>query len=369
MGKNIVILTEMGNPDTPFCSFVFNHARALEKQGNNVTAIVVYNFFPFIKKRLKLKNKIIDNINIIYLNTIGFSNILYDSKINLNGLSYYFRIKRLIKKIHKNNPIDLIDAHYFKAEGYAAARISKLLKIKVLVTLHGSSFNKNYLTNNGVQQIKYVGENIHSYVCVSNKIYNQLEKIDVKNKKVIFDGIIPFKVKRNNNNHNICTLGNLVDIKHIDYIISEMIPIAKKYKDFHLYIIGDGPLKSSLMKLSDDLGLSNNISFLGKVTNEEVYSIFSRCNIFALISSPEGFGISYCESMYCGCIAIGTKNEGIDGYIKDGVNGFLIERKNGALSQKIDFIFSNNCDKIRERGIEIAKETTWDKNAIDYMEL
>ena len=50
-----------------------------------------------------------------------------------------------------------------------------------------------------------------------------------------------------------------------------------------------------------------------------------QSDIFILPSEKETFGMVYLEAMGCGCITVGTKNDGIDGIIKNNENGFLIE--------------------------------------------
>ena len=45
-------------------------------------------------------------------------------------------------------------------------------------------------------------------------------------------------------------------------------------------------------------------------------------DVFAMVSSPETFGLVYIEAMAKGCVTIGSKGEGIDGVIVNNENGF-----------------------------------------------
>ena len=48
-------------------------------------------------------------------------------------------------------------------------------------------------------------------------------------------------------------------------------------------------------------------------------------DIFILPSRNETFGMVYMEAMASGCITVCSKNDGVDGIIRDGINGFLCE--------------------------------------------
>lgn len=366
--KTIIILTEVNSDKTPYTSYVHSHAVALSNLGYKVIVLASVTIKPKVNYKKYNKSKIIDGVEVIYFKRLGVSNLLYNSKINLNAIFYYLGISKIFKRIVKKENVILIDAHTFKIQGYVAAILHKKYKIKTYVTLHGTSFNRNLKTKNGINQIRKVGKNIDSYICVSNKIFNQLEKLNIENKKIIYNGITPLKIKRNNDNFNICTGGSLIDIKNIDVVIKSFSNISKKYPEANLTIFGEGPKKEELINLVKSLKLENKVKFVGYVDNKKVYDLLSNTNIFCLLSKPEGFGIVYVEAMYSGCLTIGTKNEGIDGFIKNNENGFLINISENELTEKIDYIFNNNCNIIRENGIKLAETNIWKENAIKYVE-
>ena len=90
------------------------------------------------------------------------------------------------------------------------------------------------------------------------------------------------------------------------------------------------------------------VCFKGQVNNKEVQKLMSESYIFVLPSINEGFGIVYTEAMKAKCITIGTKNEGIDGFIKNGVNGFLVNPNVDEIAKLIDEIYNDkyNLDTI-----------------------
>lgn len=126
---------------------------------------------------------------------------------------------------------------------------------------------------------------------------------------------------------HIITAARLVEYKKIDTIISAA---AKAFDGnaFELTIAGDGPLKSKLIEQARELGINDNVHFIGQIARDVLQDRMRRSDIFVLISRRETFGLVYIEAMLHGCIVIASRFGGVDGIIEDGVNGFLCEEGN-----------------------------------------
>lgn len=377
--KTIVILSHVVFDSSDYCSFVHSHAKALSQKGFEIYVIALLPWFPFlslIKKKRKYyydnyKGIIVkDNINIIYKKYLSFSNFSLNSKLNLNGISYFLTANHLLKKNlrHKFENIRMIDAHMFKIEGYAAYLLKKKYKFTTFITLHGTSFEKNVKTNLGKKQIKKISKTIDYYVCVSEKIERQLEQLNIKNRILIYNGIDFHKVQRNNENKNIIFVGALNEVKNPFILLEAFNKIHQEFIDSKLIIIGDGPLDEKLKNYVKCNLITKDVIFTGRIHSEKVYEYLSNSSIFVLPSSPEGFGISYVEAMYCGCIAVGIKGEGIDGFLKNKINGFLIKNNSNSIYFIIKYIFNNDVSSIRQTGINSAITMSWDENAQKYIE-
>ena len=90
-----------------------------------------------------------------------------------------------------------------------------------------------------------------------------------------------------------------------------------------------------------------------RIPREDIIRYLRESDVFVMISKAEIFGLVYLEAMALGVIPIGSKNEGIDGIIRDGENGFLCEA--GNVEELIGLL-----DKIKnmesEQLSEISKE-------------
>jgi len=74
---------------------------------------------------------------------------------------------------------------------------------------------------------------------------------------------------------------------------------------------GDEGYVDSLRSLAGDLGLGDRCRFVGLVTGETKLSLYNFCDIFALPTSQENFGLVYTEAMACGTPALCTKGTDI----------------------------------------------------------
>lgn len=369
--KVIVILTHYSNDGSLSTSFVHSHAVALAKQGHKVIEICINSYFPIIanKKNILPKNSVIydKGVKIIYKKRLGFGTFLNKFKFNFNGFSYYLVANKEMKKILKNNEIDLLDAHMFQIEGYAASKLKKRYGIKTFITCHGSSFNKAFLTKEGKTNIKKIAKIIDKYICVSNKIKKQIESLNIKNAEVIYNGIDLHPKKEYKKENNIITVASLTKLKNIDVVINSYKKIKNYFPNVKLKIIGSGILESELKELA---GTDKDICFLGQISNEKVYEYLEKNLIFVLPSSPEGFGIVYVEAMYNGCITIGTKGEGIDGFI-NSKNGILVNVDENEIAKVISKILENpkKYKKMQDNAIKSAMGLSWKENAKKYVEL
>lgn len=132
---------------------------------------------------------------------------------------------------------------------------------------------------------------------------------------------------------NFIFVGQLITRKYPDVVLEALVSINNK-NPFTYTVVGEGILYDIINKVAKEENVSENISFLGKISREEVVAEMIKAQCFIMISK-ETFGLVYLEAMLAGCIVIASRGEGIDGIIIDGVNGFLCEVGNKLELEKI----------------------------------
>jgi N-acetyl-alpha-D-glucosaminyl L-malate synthase BshA len=104
------------------------------------------------------------------------------------------------------------------------------------------------------------------------------------------------------------------DVVHVFKKVREELP-AK------LLLIGDGPERHHIEQLCRDLGLCDDIRFLGK--QELIEEVLSISDLFIMPSETESFGLAALEAMACQVPVISSNAGGIPELNIQGVTGFM----------------------------------------------
>ncbi len=110
-------------------------------------------------------------------------------------------------------------------------------------------------------------------------------------------------------------LDSVQSYKRFDLLLSACAMLAKETPAqlWRLSVVGDGNLRSHFERAAADAGLSERISFLGSVSDEELHRLYSVATVTVLPSSDlrEGWGLALAEALCCGCPILLT--DGIGG--------------------------------------------------------
>lgn len=305
----------------------------------------------------------------------------WEGKHRIDGVSrgiYHFLTARMS---HEDSTI----VHSHTQFGTLAAILKRFIspRIKVVRTAHVTEeWGRSLL---GKVQRRILGELCFplftdTQVAVSKAVSKQVNnyigmKISGKRSVIINNGI-PIKLSTSTNRnytekdaYTIGTACRLTEQKGINYLISAMAIIHKNFPS-KLLIAGEGELKENLQKQVTDLGLSNEIFFVGKTS--DIYEFLWQLDLFVLPSLWEGLPTVVLESMAAGVPVIATNVPGTDELIEDGVDGWLVPpRDPQALAEKIIFALRSPHlrRQVSEAGRKKAEQFSIDKIADQYIDL
>ena len=117
--------------------------------------------------------------------------------------------------------------------------------------------------------------------------------------------------------------------------------------NWKLFIAGDGPLRGSLESLTRDLGLAEQVQFLG--LRRDIPTLHNAVDALVLSSQLEGLPLAILEASASGLPSVVTDVGGTGEAVLDGVTGFIVPPGNvGALARALSELMSLSADSLRE---------------------
>ncbi len=113
--------------------------------------------------------------------------------------------------------------------------------------------------------------------------------------------------------------------KGFDLLIEAVEQLAGSRTGVHLHLVGDGDDHARLKALISNRGLGPVVTLWGRLPDNDLEAAYSACDVFALPSKKEGFGIVFLEAMRNGKPCIGGNHGGTPEVIVNGRTGFLVE--------------------------------------------
>ena len=177
----------------------------------------------------------------------------------------------------------------------------------------------------------------HKMVCIGRQIKTTfLKKTNINPDKliVIENGIkLPEapnpmieKKKKFGNNLVFGSVGMLIPSKRINILIQSFAQVLKKFPNSFLIIVGDGPEKENLKKLSRSLRIEKQIFFTGQ--QFKLHDFYPLFDIFVFPTISEGFGTVLYEAMAYKLPTISTNIKPMNDYVTNGHTALLFEADN-----------------------------------------
>jgi len=252
------------------------------------------------------------------------------------GKLLYTRLRGRVRKLHGVKPIDVIHAHAALPCGNAAALLSLRLNIPFVVTVHGLDvFNTCFLGGIPAAWRRKVSVDVYraarNVICISGKVQEILKTGTPAEtcSTVVYNGADPNLFSPNppevgQFDPEILIVGNLLRSKGHEVVLRALGNLRPSFPQLRCRIIGEGPDRAQFEALVRDLGIGQQVQFVGRRSRSEVAEAMRRCSVFVLPSRNEGLGCVYLEAMSCGKPVIGCRGQGIEEVIEHGKNGWLI---------------------------------------------
>jgi glycosyltransferase involved in cell wall biosynthesis len=323
------------------------------------------------RKGLKRKDNF-SNIDIIrvgpnhnYSNQAGFfSRIIFAAAAINEGM-------RLAKKFQADIITGENFTTYFPA--YYVAGISK----KPCVITYHETWAGDWVKNKGI--VTGVPYELYERMLL---ILNYDKIISVSNftkERLVMNNVAPDKIKVIHNGINaeefafpckkerkptICFIGRLVETKKADVLIRAVAILKKDIPDIRCRIIGQGIEKAKLEKLASEIGVKNNVSFLGYLKEStEVKRLLKSSTLFCLPSVAEGFGIVLLEAMASGTPYVCTGIDALREVTQNGKGGMIFKKNDEHdLAERMSTLLRDKgqySEKVEE-GKALCRKYAWE---------
>jgi glycosyltransferase involved in cell wall biosynthesis len=113
--------------------------------------------------------------------------------------------------------------------------------------------------------------------------------------------------------------------KGYDQILQILPLIRKEIPNIHYLLVGKGDDQARIIQLINELNLQDCVTLTGFVSDHEICDHYNLCDVFAMPSQGEGFGIVYLEALACGKPVLGGNQDGAIDALCHGELGALVD--------------------------------------------
>ncbi|HJW53679.1 MAG TPA: glycosyltransferase family 4 protein [Burkholderiaceae bacterium] len=305
----------------------------------------------------------------------------------LSGLTYFLGVVgalRTWKRQLADGEKPVVHVHCAYPDAVGAVLAAKLTGIPCVVTAHGSDINV-YAKRTGLRgQIRWALRNAHGIIAVSGGLQNDILAIlgapSTKVRRIPCAGfdMEVFRIREGGAPHIapkvglgarlVIFVGLLVPIKGVEFLIEAWAALAqagKIDKEDRLVLLGDGPLRTSLMQQARARGIEEQIFFAGMVSQQEVACWISSATLLCLPSRNEGTPNVVVEALASGVPVVASRVGGIPDLVKEGENGMLVPPADPlALGMALEEVLrrSWNCRHISRSVAHLTWQAIADQN-------
>lgn len=319
----------------------------------------IRNFVNRIKDQFEIA--VISNNNEFIPEGITF----YNADFSIRKLFNILKTPKKLREIIKEFSPDVVYAH--QANSYALySIIANKRKLPLILTLWGSDIllhprtsflnkkiaqyalkNADIITSDSefmAEEAQKLVPDTSLYIRIANFGVEALP-VSIKKKKIIYS----------NRNHN--------PLYRIDQIIYAFSRFAdNKNEDWKLIIAGRGSETTNLKELVKQLNLSEKVSFIGFVNQEENAENYAKATFFVSIPESDATAMSLLEAMYFKCIPVLSDLPANGEWVTNKNNGIIIHDLSTdyfeeALAINIEAAGETNRKIIEEKGtVEVSKK-------------
>ena len=345
-------------------------------------------------------NKVVDSS---CFKNIEFLTLGYKRKIDIRRPMYNYRIYKAYKKVKDVVKIIHHCEKFQVGKGYNLIPILSDTEDKALIIgpieVPHEIFEDDFLVDSrGLEKVfkKFIYLNRNNYEKVFKMLFKKTiehaDKIIVPNeevKKALPNYISPGKIEKINygvnlsiyrkykynadeNNYNIVYAGSALERKGVKYLLEAISLIKKQFPDVKLHLRTTGYKVEEYKKIINELGISENVVFHGRLELNEYLELLSKSRLLCLPTLSEGYGWTILDAMCMGVPVVTTTECRCNELFKNGKLGLQVEPGDSEkIADAILKLFNDFelCKKFSENGLKKREKFDYAKVIPKYVEL
>jgi glycosyltransferase involved in cell wall biosynthesis len=336
------------------------------------TILIVSPYFPphgggLERYALEISSRLAKDYNwrVISVSSTGDD----DSREEISGitvyrLSYQFKISNTtfsfrwlskIKKIIREEGVDVLNIH-MPVPGIGDVASLACRDLPMVLTYHACSMVKGSFVLDKLIcayekfVLKFVLDKAKNIICSSDSVRLDFLK-KYTNKSTTVTPAVDSKFFKPNLNKKsngktiafVAGLGRAEQHKGLQMLLNAIKISINKHPEINLLVAGDGDMRSEYEDRVKEMGLSENVKFLGRKNRDEIVNVYGKADIFVLPTVNDSFSMVILEAMSSGLPVVSVKTGSIPSLVKDGETGYLLDKNSTAeeFSEKINYFFEN----------------------------
>jgi N-acetyl-alpha-D-glucosaminyl L-malate synthase BshA len=268
---------------------------------------------------------------------------IYFHEVDVNSYSvfqyppYDLTLASRMAQVATMENLDVLHVHYAVPHAISAYLAKQMVgddRLKVVTTLHGTDITVLGYDHTLKDIIRFGIEHSDAVTAVSQSLIDQTREVLQVEKPI--ELVYNFIDKREYYPRDMCDvreeyapngekvfihISNFRSVKRTDDVVRIFHRIKQRIPA-KLLMIGEGPELPVVRDLAIELGLRDEVIFLGK--QEDIACVLSMADVMLLPSAQESFGLVALEAMACGKPVIASDAGGLPEVVKDGETGFIL---------------------------------------------
>ena len=288
----------------------------------------------------------------------------------IHSLTYVHGFRRVMARLRKEFPFDLVHAHTSFLDGAAGLLAARAYGCPLLITEHTGPFD--LLTRNAFMRYRTRRSVIGAsrVLAVSSSLRQTMlaqlalspDCIDV-----LPNGVDPSVFCPDANQPHasevirVLWVGHYVEVKRVDYLVRAFARALRSRPRLRLSLLGDGPDRGKISALVADLGLTAQVEFLPATDRAGVARAMRAHNFVAVSSATETFSLVTLEALACGVPVLSTACGGPQDLIVHPWLGSIVSNDlEGLTSGLVDMADRAGSDDAAKLHAYVRDRFSWD---------